>query len=80
MSQTKKKIDSIDNAVVKSKDVNMDEKTVKFTLKRKIKLKKLKQDVKKARRYFQSDDEENNKPIYIQAAVLTRQSKFEINY
>ena len=65
MSQTKKKIDSIDNAVVKSKDVNMDEKTVKFTLKRKIKLKKLKQDVKKARRYFQSDDEENNKPIFL---------------
>ena len=43
----------------------MDEKTVKFTLKRKIKLKKLKQDVKKSRRYFQSDDEENNKPIFL---------------
>ena len=43
----------------------MDEKTVKFTLKRKIKLEKLKQDVKKARRYFQNDDEENNKPIFL---------------
>lgn len=48
-----RKIDSSDNPAVKKRDVNMDEKPTKVTLKRKIKLEKLKQDMKKKTgRYF----------------------------